>query len=194
MKCAAHIASSTARREAELDRDGENLIVRIDRRNAGGAGFADPGAAKFLRDRAGAVADDGSVGDDAPRLLQELEMLSGRACGVGVEIAAQFRHRDRRSACADRRFKPQRTGERAGNQDSSEYALEAELPVTERDDEERSNEEHRAARRDESDIGEEKRREHDERSGDPPLARAPEVAGRAEKREGADKKNAALEM
>lgn len=79
--------------EAELDRDRENLIVRIDRRNAGGAGLAGPGAAKFFGDRAGTVADDGSVGNDAPRLFQELEMLSGRACGVGVEVAAQFRHR-----------------------------------------------------------------------------------------------------
>src|SRR6185437_5377812 len=34
--------------KAKLDGDGENLIVRIDRRLAGGAGFADLGAAKFL--------------------------------------------------------------------------------------------------------------------------------------------------
>jgi hypothetical protein len=52
--------------KAKLDRDGERLIVRIDRRLAGGAGFADLGAAKFLRDRAGPVADDGGLADDPP--------------------------------------------------------------------------------------------------------------------------------
>jgi hypothetical protein len=52
--------------KAKLDGDGEGLIVRIDRRLAGGAGFTDPGAAKFLRDRAGPVADDGGLADDSP--------------------------------------------------------------------------------------------------------------------------------
>ena len=96
-------------------------------------------------------------------------MLSGRACGVGVEVAAQLRHRigDPRAQVGG--FKPQRTAERAGNKTRGEHALQAELPITERDDEERGNKEHGAARRDESDIGEEQRGEQRERDGDPPL-------------------------
>ena len=67
--------------------------MRIDWCFAGSAGFADLGAAEFFRDRAGTVADEGSLADDPPRLLQEFEMLPGRGGGVGVEMPAQVRHR-----------------------------------------------------------------------------------------------------
>jgi hypothetical protein len=87
-------------------------------------------------------------------------MLPGRAYRVGVEIAAQFRHRIGDPRAQIGRFKPQPAGERAGNRGGSDDTLEAELPVTESDHEQRGNKERCAARRDEGDIGEEKRGEH----------------------------------
>jgi hypothetical protein len=139
--------------QPELDRHGENLIVRIDWCFAGSAGFADLGAAEFFRDRAGTVADEGSLADDPPRLLQEFEMLSGRGGGVGVEIPAQVRHRIDDARAQIKGIQARRTGERAGNHGGGDCALEAKLPVAERDHEQRRNKERCAARRDKGDIG-----------------------------------------
>src|ERR1051326_317166 len=76
--------------EAELDRHGERLLMRILRYDGRGAAGADH-RAELLFDRAGAVTDHGRGGDETQRLLPKFETLAGRGvrvlCRIQMDLA-----------------------------------------------------------------------------------------------------------
>ena len=70
---------------AELNGDGKDWVVRIDRRDARRASFAHRRTSKRLGDGTPAVPDDSSVGHDRQRLFQKPDMIAN------VVVALLFR-------------------------------------------------------------------------------------------------------
>jgi transposase IS116/IS110/IS902 family protein len=73
--CAPHRQKYRRADRAKLNCNGENLIVRIDRRDGGGTPLSNRRATKQLRNRSGAVTYNVGFTNESDRFLQKLRLV-----------------------------------------------------------------------------------------------------------------------
>ena len=155
--------------EAELDRHGENLVVRVVGDHRARAALAGAVAPEQRPDRSRSMADQRRGGDEVGRLFPELEPQPDRRRGAGGTIVLGFLDQVGDALAQIGRRHPRDARQRHREQDDGKHALPAELQKTEQHEQNHHDEEGAARRRDERRYWQRRWR----RRSAPPAARRP---------------------